>query len=265
MIKKLLRRLDRVLMNFELYRLFKDKIGKRYVLELFLSAKNQRVRLEDCVFDVSSPLISPKIKSALLTGNYESEERDFFRKYVPYEDPLVELGGSIGVLSCITNKCLEPPNDHLVVEADPELAELLEQNRELNDCNFGIVSSAIGYDSETVSLHRKGEVILGSTTNKTGVTETISVPAVTLEGAIREKFDGPFNLICDIEGTEHDLVREETDLLQRRVKYLLIELHDSPEANSPKHTIDRLLDADFELLEKTGAVYCLRNRKLSPE
>lgn len=193
------------------------------VLGALVEVMGNRVRVEGLQFSVESPLILRKLKSRFLTDRYEKPERRLLRKYLDPALPVVELGACIGVVSCVTNRLLLDPSAHVVVEAHPQLIPLLEQNRELNGCKFTIVAKALAYGTQEVAfgLH---EYFVGSGLRRPAERQ-VMVPATTLRALADERGFGDFQLICDIEGYEVDLIANEGDLLRERVSLLVLETH----------------------------------------
>lgn len=62
--------------------------------------------------------------------------------YIPSDSVVLEIGSQYGVVSCLINRTLEDPKNHLVVESD---INSLTKNRDHNNCQFqifnGILSS----------------------------------------------------------------------------------------------------------------------------
>src|SRR5262249_47940482 len=65
---------------------------------------------------LDNPFIATKNKGALWKGIYEEPERRLFFRHFPIDLPIIELGASIGVLACVTNRKLLNPELHIVVE-----------------------------------------------------------------------------------------------------------------------------------------------------
>src|SRR5262245_42251973 len=97
----------------------------------FIELRGNRVRLHGLRLSVDNPLIQRGHKSTIAFGIYELGEIQCVRRYVRSDDAVIELGGSIGVVACLTNRMLADPARHLVVEANPLLIRTLEQNRTL--------------------------------------------------------------------------------------------------------------------------------------
>ena len=105
------------------------------------------------VFDLGSYSANPHLIALFEANQYERSEIRLVENFLDRELPIVELGGSIGVVSCIINKLLRYPKKHIVVEANSFLISLLRSNKSHNKCQFKIVNGAIGYGSRFLTLH----------------------------------------------------------------------------------------------------------------
>ncbi len=176
-------------------------------------------------FSVDNPLITTRHKSTLFFGRYEADELELARRYLDRDLPLVELGGSIGVVACVTNRLLHRPDRYVVVEASPVLLPTLEANRMMNGCRFTIEHAALAYDSETLDFPVEGHFLHGRVDGTDKNARVVSVGTVTL-AELLDKYDfETINLVCDIEGAEVDLVEHEGDVLRSRVKNIVLETH----------------------------------------
>jgi FkbM family methyltransferase len=221
-----------------------------------------RARLGGATILMESDLIGDEAKGRLLTGLYEGPERELALRYFPRDVPVIELGASIGAVACLVNRVLAFPRQHVVVEAHPGLIPLLERNRAVNGCAFEVVHAAIGYDGEFLDLYPNSGSLAASAHRRGG--ESLRVPTTSLSDLVTRVGFDRFNLICDIEGSEIDLVDHEADLLARRVDWIVMELHPSI---SGAHNVERLLarlDAvGFELVEQDYGAYCFHHTALS--
>lgn len=189
-----------------------------------IEKRGNLVKLDGCRFSVDSASIPAEIKGYFFFNRYEHPERKAVRKFLNPKLPVVELGGAIGVVACITNRKLVNPRNHVVVEPNPALLSLLQSNRDNNSCVFSILPGAIDYNCSVTTFYRSDNYLGSSLDNKYG--EPIPVTAVTL-GQIVDKFGfETCTLICDIEGGEYELVAQESHVLQQRVKTLVLEVHD---------------------------------------
>jgi len=73
-----------------------------------------RIPHRGLIIDTSSPVVTPNIKAALLLQGYESGEYRFVRRYVPTDCDVIELGGSLGVISCTIRRRIDPAREGMV-------------------------------------------------------------------------------------------------------------------------------------------------------
>ena len=181
-----------------------------------------RVRIETCRFSVNNPAIPTWRKSLFFFNRYEIEERRAIARVLDPELPVVEFGGSIGVVACITNRRLRHPGRHVVVEANGDLIPLLEQNRRRNRAGFTVLHRAVAYGTREVRF-QLDDFLSGRVQDSPG--PAVRVPTVCLREIVDEFGFARCTLICDIEGEEIELVRREKDVLHDRVVTLIIETH----------------------------------------
>src|SRR4051794_25130001 len=86
------------------------------------------VRSDSSSIRVASPFVKPSTKAALFWGFYESAERRFVTRYLRRDLDVVELGGSIGVVSSLIASRLEGHARLISVEANPGLIDVLSSN-----------------------------------------------------------------------------------------------------------------------------------------
>ena len=218
------------------------------------------VRIDGCSFTVDSPYIATVNKSRFLLG-YEAPERYALEHFVDPDLPVVELGASVGVVACLTNKRLRRPDRHVVVEAHPGILPVLERNRERNGCAFTIVYGAIAYGIDQVTFYTPG-YFLGAGLYVDGPCPSVSVPAVSLEQIIERFGFDRCMLISDIEGAESELIKHEVSILRDRVVTIILETHDwyLPHTAGCTAVLER---AGFCRLATFGRTDVYRNEMLS--
>jgi len=229
---------------------------------LLVEFAGNRSRLDGALIDLDNPHVSRGIKSRFFRGTYEQPERWLASRYLPGNLPVIEIGGCLGVMGCITNRKLKNPEKHLVVEANPHMIGSIEKNRELNLCRFKIVHAALAYGSDKVVFHLNELCVGGSVQRATG--KSVEVATCTLQSlaAAAEGFDR-FNLLCDVEGAEIDLIRHEPGFLSNHVEWLLVDMHDfivGREQVEWAHSV--LRDGGFEEVDRFNNERCYRNRGL---
>ena len=196
----------------------------------------------------------------LADGTYEGQERSASRRYIRPDIPVVEFGGSLGVVSCLLNRRLRNPGHHVVVEANPETLPLLMENRERNRCKFEVLHAAVG-QGDTVRIYIGNGALAASSVSTSD--RSVEVSAITLEEILRSRGFVRCALVCDIEGAEINLIRSELETFQSRVEVFIVEFH--PRINGPEPVEDarRLLhDRGFEELWHELNVVVFRNTAL---
>lgn len=189
------------------------------------------VALDGLLFSVDDPGIPAAVKASLAAGLYERAERAAMHHLLDRELPLVELGGSLGVVACLSNRRLRDRGRHVVVEANPLLVPLLTRNRDANACEFTIVNKALAYGGDQVSFFLHPEPWASRLTGdgesrRADAARIIQVPATTFRALIDGFGFERCTLICDIEGAERDLIEHEGDVLRDRVSTLVLETHE---------------------------------------
>ncbi len=166
------------------------------------------------------------VRWTVLKGGYEESERRLVERFLNPALPVVELGGSLGVLSSYVAKRLGDDVLFIVLEANPDIVDLCRLNATADGTrrNVRVRNAALAYDAETVSFHASRNVHESSLAShdKPG---NVTVPATTLYALLRDEgIDGPYTLVCDIEGTEWDLHLRDGEALSR-CAMAVIELH----------------------------------------
>ena len=67
-------------------------------------------RVDRCRFEIPVHLTDRKYRSAFVFGEYEAGERRLIRQFLRADDRVIELGGCIGVLSCLVNSQVDLAN-----------------------------------------------------------------------------------------------------------------------------------------------------------
>jgi FkbM family methyltransferase len=217
------------------------------------------VQTDGLCFSVDHPAITRGVKALFLLNRYETPERDALRTCIDPTLPVVELGASIGVISCLTNKKLLDPSKHVVVEANPDLIALLEANRERNGCRFTVLHAAVSYSEGEVEFLISDSILASSATrmdSRFNVSRKVKVPSISLREII-DRFQFPkCTLICDIECGEVELVAHEIETIQNHVSTILMEIHNT---TLDKQTVDDVVralnDAGFILAHRLRKTY----------
>jgi FkbM family methyltransferase len=179
--------------------------------------------MDDMEYSVAP--FSSTLKCTIAKGHHEKPERELVRAWLPADVPLVELGGGMGVVSCLANRKLADPRRHVVVEANPAMIPLLTFNRDLNGCQFTVVNRALGYGDHTMTIDIDPDFVGSSAFSIPGKDGEATVEATTLANVMERSGFERCGVVCDIEGLEADLVEREFPELGERVRYFLAETH----------------------------------------
>ena len=218
-----------------------------------------KARVEGVTIDLDNRLLPLFFKGSIVANKYEIYERQIIQKNLPAHEPVIELGASIGVVSCTVNRRLVSPDQHVVVEANPELIPTLKKNRDMNRCQFAIVEAAIGYGNDSIPFFSNGMSLAGSIY---GEGQPMEVAAKTLQSIAEDAGFRHFTLISDIEGSEIGLLEHEMDFIREHVGLILMETHDETPYGDDGVTLvlEKLAANGFEMIESIRSNYCFRNR-----
>jgi len=244
------------------FRLFRDGGVKnlyeysRNRLRVRAGAHKEEVRFDRCIFSLKEIEDEPT-RVELITKNYEASERRAIARYLPRGLPVIELGGSMGVVACITNKLLKDPTAHVVVEANPLVIPHMEHNRKLNGCRFKIVNRAVAYGAESVTF-RPSTNMAGSSITRPGEQPPVTVGTISLGQLVADYQFPTFSLVCDIEGLEDDLVCNEAEVL-RNANTVIMETHARYVGEDKlKQMMTKLEEVGLKIVEEIGFVVVLQ-------
>jgi FkbM family methyltransferase len=175
-------------------------------------------RTEGMSFIVPREQTTLSLRGKFAVDSYELTERSLVKRHLPRAATVLELGGCIGVLSCVINRRLDHPSAHVVVEANPKLIPVLERNRDSNGARFRIENGAISRRSSAkIAISRDMD---SSTIGPFG----LPVATMTLE-QLEAKHGVVFDaIVMDIEGGETAFIDENIEKL-RRIEFLMVEFH----------------------------------------
>jgi len=196
-----------------------------------------------------------------LSGLYEAPERVGTKRYIRRDIPVVEFGASVGVISCLVNRGLRNPKNHVVVEANSALLPILAENRDRNRCKFEIVHGAAGASGASVRFYIGSDALNSSAL--TATKESIEVPAVVLEEILRMRAFDRCAVICDIEGAELTMMRAELATFQAHVEIFIVEFHPKINGHDSSDAACRLLaEHGFDKVWQQSDTFVFRNTAL---
>lgn len=192
-----------------------------------------------------------KFRSRFLFNTYEKEEAIYLSKYLSPEAKVIELGGCLGFVSCLTNKILNDKSKHIVLEANPNLVPWIQKNKEINNCMFSIENVVISNERE-IPFYIHDLIVGGSLKRKTE--KKVNIKGITFD-ALHEKYNTIFDtLLMDIEGGELELFRNHKNAISN-FKTIFFEIHPFSgilTEEEAKECEEILLELDFKLVKRDG-------------
>ena len=202
--------------------------------------------------------------NALLRGKYESEEAALIAKHLPADLPVIELGGSLGVVSRLIRSRLAPGTRHLVVEANPDLIEACSRNALAGAAPGAteVLNAALFRDGPEARFRIGEETHSNALDIGSGAGRVVAVPAVTLKD-LHQRIGSPsaFSLVADIEGAEFALFEKDAETLAKAA-LAIVELHPKEYAKACRSEgeMDGLIAAaGFRVTERLADVVLLRS------
>jgi len=201
--------------------------------------------------------------ASLDSQRFERAETLLVRRFLPRGSDVLELGGSMGVVSSVILGC--GPRRLVSYEAVPELAAIGRQIVALNhpSADYLSVNRAIcGEDTAEVVFYWSFELPLSGSTSDLSIAgmKEVRVPADTLAHACeRHGFRPGAWLVCDVEGMEWDLLQKQADAL-RLFDGIIIECHTGTFGGRNRHQAEvesELAALGFRLRQRIGPVICM--------
>ena len=224
----------------------------------FVLPKIKEISLENLKFDVSA--LSTKIRNRLLSGAYESHEKQMCMDFLNENDSVLEIGGAIGFIGLLCQKKIGIRN-YTCFEANPRTFEILKRNYELNGLEPRVFNMALAHADGEVELEVGSDfwenTICHNGKSADGV-KTVKVPAGTIETLFKLTPHDVNVLIIDIEGAEQFI---DFTLIPAAVNKLIIELHPGVIGQEMTYNIvAALINAGFRVArEENDTFIFLRN------
>lgn len=175
--------------------------------------------------------IHQQLKIMYGSFNEELPEQQMVVRYLNGTEKVLEIGGNIGRNSLVINHILKNNKNLVVLESDASIAEQLCDNRNLNNFDFYIESSALSKRK----LIQKGWETIVCDELREGYK---SVNTITFHELI-EKYNINFDtLVLDCEGAFYYILLDMPEILSN-INLIIME-NDYLDINH-KHYIDRIL------------------------
>lgn len=178
-------------------------------------------RTDGLSFLAPTDVTDRRYRGRFLINQYELSERTLLRRHLSADATVLELGGGLGVVSCMTNKRLKDATRHVVIEAHPQAVHALAANRRRN---------AMAFHIEHCIVCENGMGEFGLTPVFAGCSQhrkthrRVRVPTrrlAEIEAETGLAFD---SFVIDIEGGEHQFVTTYRDRFAK-AKLAIVEFH----------------------------------------
>jgi FkbM family methyltransferase len=201
-------------------------------------------------------------KRLIIQGKYEEPERRLIDRFLDPAMPVLELGGSLGIVSAYVGSKLHPSTPFRIIEANPSVIStcMTNANAARTGVRADVVNAAIAYSVKSIAFDANPNVHISRVVDDQNAhaTNVIHVRATTLSAeadALAPK--GHFTAIIDVEGMELDIFENDAAGLQR-CKLAIVEFH--PEivmkrGRSPEYFFDLVAKAGFKIAAVEGQSY----------
>jgi len=196
-------------------------------------------------------------------GTYEEAEAALIARHFKPGLTVIELGASLGIISAVIGKT--KPARLVCIEAIPEFAGVVRAMlaRNCPQVAHEVVVCAIATTDGEISFAPAGDdTFTGRVVDSPTARGTIQVPARRLSSLLTQlKVNGPFHLVCDIEGMEVPMFLEDAGALAGCAS-LILEGHPTEYQGrkfSPDDVFELCQSLGFQLIERRrNAAYLAR-------
>ena len=173
------------------------------------------------------------VDNALLTGDFESAEILFVRKYLKPGMNVMDIGAHHGLYTVLASKCVGLKGKVIAFEPSARERKHLRRNLRLNNCsNVEVESYALGGKRTTAEIYLVDGGEDGCNSLRApivkGTTRRVPVEVVTLDDITAKNDRSAIDFIkLDVEGAELDVLRGGAEILQNRPRpILMVEVYD---------------------------------------
>lgn len=214
---------------------------------------------------VSHAGISNRIVSSVYFGIYEKSEAILIQKHLHPDLPTIEMGASLGMISTLIGK----NTSGAIVGLEPN-ASLADYHQGILQANgvetYELICGAYSASNSELQFLRGTTNLHGQVVESGGDISGDTVPGLSIL-KIREKMgqEGPFQLVCDIEGGEVELILKESGALTS-CALIIAELHNTNYEGQAYgiEDIASLFESNgFERLDQRGHVMVFRNKAIT--
>lgn len=201
-------------------------------------------------------------KRILVRGGYESSERELLKGRILPGDVIIEMGGSIGILTAILSHMTGKTGRVVSIEASAKIADysrswLKEKGNVDVITGYGFPVYALEKPIFIQGLDESAGSLGGIVTYSTGQGKSVDLGENIYDiRKIMSQFNiRPDVLVIDVEGSEKTMIENELGFPDS-VRLVLIELHPHIYGqNTMEKVVSALMDSRFSLLERQAHVF----------
>jgi hypothetical protein len=200
-------------------------------------------------------------KRCLTTGNYEVSERHLLQGQVKPGDVIIEMGGSIGVLTAILGHLAGSNGFVASVEASEKITAYsktwLESKGNIKVLTgFGFPVFAVNKKIKVSGFNQDGGSLGGRVSFDVGEENNIDTEGMyDIETIMRQYNIAPTVLIIDVEGTEKVIITDKPNY-PLSVRVILIEMHTYMYGEDARQQIiQKIVDEGFKVMGDEKDVY----------
>lgn len=198
-------------------------------------------------------------KNSLIKGYYEVAERQLLQNCLRPKDIVIEMGGSVGILTAIISRYVGPEGRVISVEASKKLT-LVSKKWLLPKGNISIITG-FGFPVFKLNNNLKIDKFIEDGGSLSGVVsfssfleenlkESDESDIWDLEKICRKYLINPTVLVLDIEGSETILVDHQPNF-PKTIRMIMIELHPSMYDEKCKNNIITKIVSEGFILKET--------------
>jgi FkbM family methyltransferase len=208
--------------------------------------------LYGCTITIPSALhrgVLAKVRS----GDYETPERELISEHLRPDIPVIELGGSLGVVGAFAAKRLAPGTRMISIEANPNIIGYCRKNLSSNSAGSAeVLHRVVAYGTEKAPFYISDNIHISRTEPFAG-SRRVDVETTTIAELLERVGSKQFQLIMDIEGAEVDVIREESSIFKKCV-LAIIEFHPSNYSEPDNTTTEMISILKEQGLELIGVL-----------
>ena len=213
---------------------------------------------------VRGSLLDPQIRRNLMKGRYEAAERELAAAFIQPGDQILELGASVGIVTCFLARSAGRGGKVVSVEPNVLLKPYFERQLEINGIQAELIHAlCCPLWKQSIPEDLASQTYLASYSSLSGRIarsgeQGISVRWITAEEVCRETRLEPTAVVADIEGTEV-VWTEYSPNFPESLHTIILEVHPHlVGAQKAGRVIQAVVDEGFRVAGAQGNVFAFQ-------